>query len=186
MIARDDGADGGGWSDGRGLGSGWSGGWGRAGWSGFWVGRLRSSALTMWRPMAAVRAAAEARVRPARDGMTKAAGEPESWGALRRRLTRGGSTPAALGLGVWAMTMPGGPSEGMVATAPISRPRRRTLMVAVRSVWPMRLGVATCWAPRASVMRTAHWRRTVVPGVGELGEDCGRRGCWRSRSCFRG
>jgi len=34
--------------------------------------RLRSSALAMWRPEEAARAAAPARVRPAREGMTKA------------------------------------------------------------------------------------------------------------------
>ena len=41
------------------------------------------------------------------------------------------------------------------------------VMVAGRSGWPMRLGMETCWAPRLSVMRTANWRRTVVPGMGD-------------------
>src|SRR5277367_504474 len=36
------------------------------------VARLRSSALTMWRPAAAARAAAPARERPVSEGMTKA------------------------------------------------------------------------------------------------------------------
>jgi len=76
------------------------------------VAWLRSSALTMRRPAAAARAAAPARVRPASEGMRKAWGDSPSSGSLSRRLTRGLSTPAALGLGVWAMTMPGSPDAG--------------------------------------------------------------------------
>jgi len=66
--------------------------------------------------------------------MTKACGDSASSDSLRRRLTRGRSTPAALGLGVWAMTTPGAPDAATWATAPSSRPRRRMLMEAVRSV----------------------------------------------------
>ena len=62
--------------------------------------RLRSSALAMWRPEDAARAAAPARVRPAREGMTKASAEFVVSGSLMRRLTRGRSTPMALGVGV--------------------------------------------------------------------------------------
>ncbi len=36
--------------------------------------------------------------------------------------------------------------------------------------------MATCCAPRLSVTRTAHWRRTIDAGRGRLGEDAaGRR-----------
>ena len=41
------------------------------------------------------------------------------------------------------------------------------VMVAGRSVWPMRLGMETCWPPRLSVTRTIHSRRTVDPGAGD-------------------
>jgi hypothetical protein len=82
---------------------------------------LRSSALTMWRPTEVARATAAERVRPVREGMTKAgedspaelgataglmaglgvesASEPGSR-ALMRRLTRGLSTPEPLAVGV--------------------------------------------------------------------------------------
>ena len=89
-------------------------------------------------------------------------------GSLRRRLMRGAVDSGGVGAaGVWARTTPGSPGAGMWAMAPSSRPRRRMLMVAVRSVWPMRSGMATCWAPRLSVTRTTHSRRTVAPGAGD-------------------
>ena len=131
------------------------------------VGRLRSSALAMWRPMAAARAAAPARVRPASDGMTKASGDWACSGSAMRRLTRGRSTPVALGLGVWEMMTPGSPGAAMCATVPSSSETRRMLMDAVRSVWPIRLGMATSCGPRLSVMRTGHSRRTIEPGAGD-------------------
>jgi len=63
----------------------------------------------------------------------KASGDSASSGSLSSRLTRGVSTPDALGGGVWAMTTPGSPGEAMWATTPCSKPRRRMLMEAVRS-----------------------------------------------------
>src|SRR5947209_854324 len=70
------------------------------------------------------------------------------------------------GAGVWAMTAAGGPGAAMWATGRSSSPRRRMLMEAVRSLCPMTLGMATCCAPRLSVTRTGHSRRTVTPGAG--------------------
>ena len=75
--------------------------------------RLRSSALAMWRPADEARATAPESVSPAREGMTKASGEAVCSVSLRRRLTRGRSTPTALGAGVWAMTTPGSPGAAM-------------------------------------------------------------------------
>ena len=62
--------------------------------------RFRSSALAMWRPAEVAREAAAVSVRPAREGMTKASAEFVVSGSLMRRLTRGRSTPMALGVGV--------------------------------------------------------------------------------------
>src|ERR1700679_1866588 len=147
---------------------------GRAGLGGPGSGMVKAlTSSTRRMPMGPTRADAAGSVRPARDGMTKPegavgdAGASTSSGILTRRLTRGLSAGAMLGPGVWARTMPDSPGEGMWEMTPSSRPRRRTLMEAARSVWPMTLGIATCWGPRLSVMRTAHSRRTEERGTGD-------------------
>lgn len=103
--------------------------------------------------------------------MTKACGEAEA-GWLRRRLTRGRSTPEALGGGVWARTMPGSPGAEMEAMAPSSREDRRRAREAGRSGWPVTSGMETCWEPMLSVTRMAHSLRTVAPGAGNWPRIC--------------
>ena len=52
------------------------------------------------------------------------------------------------------------------AMAPTSKPRRRILMLAARSLWPITLGMAMRWGPRLSATRTCQPRRTWLPAGG--------------------
>lgn len=130
-----------------------------------------SSAVATRRPAAPARAFAVANDRPVSWGMRKACGVADA-GWLTRRLTRGRSTPEALGGGVCASTMPGSPGAEMAATVPTSSEERRSAREAGRSVWPVTSGTETCWDPMLSVTRMAHSLRTIAPGAGNWPRMC--------------
>ena len=98
--------------------------------------------------------------------MTRAPRASRRLGAAEQEADAGAVDAGRIGAGCLGDDDAGFTGRG-VRARPSSSPRRRMLMEAVRSDWPRTSGMATCCAPRLSVTRTAHWRRTVTPGAGD-------------------
>ena len=112
---------------------------------------------------------------PTKLGMTRAWG---CEGAATSKLIFGAETPLAFGGGACARTWPSGASGNCIcAMAPTSRPRRRMLMLATRSLWPMTIGDRD--SLRAQALSDADLPASpyLASGGRELGQDFSFRHC---------